>query len=187
MAEQALTSKAFQPLARTEHVQALSRPSLSYWQDAWIRLRANRRALLSLYLVVGLLLFTFLGPWLWQVDPSVQDVDQISQPPGADRTVTLVADYQAWHGDAPAGQGLRLAASPNTQAVRLVVGTPLPESARLSRVSQTCFEMAPGNRAFRTAAVRSAGWADVFSRDRLDLQAGVPITTRWWALDAAAP
>ncbi|MCE2426335.1 MAG: hypothetical protein J4F45_14800 [Pseudomonadales bacterium] len=30
-------------------VETVSRPSLSYWQDAWIRLKANRRALISLY------------------------------------------------------------------------------------------------------------------------------------------
>ena len=39
---------AFEPLAGEQRVQQLTRPSLSYWQDAWIRLRANRRAILSL-------------------------------------------------------------------------------------------------------------------------------------------
>ena len=41
----------FAPLAAEQRRQQLSRPSLSYWQDAWIRLRANRRAILSLYIV----------------------------------------------------------------------------------------------------------------------------------------
>ena len=82
--------EAFARIEQTQEIHGISRPSLSYWQDAWIRLKANRRALYSLYLIVGLLLFTFLGPVLWNVDPAAQDVEQISQPPLADRTITIV-------------------------------------------------------------------------------------------------
>ena len=70
-------------------VETVSRPSLSYWQDAWIRLKANRRALISLYLVIALMAFTVLGPFVWTVDPAAQDLDQISVPPAADRTATV--------------------------------------------------------------------------------------------------
>lgn len=120
MAEHTIEHAAFTPLVQSQDVQVISRPSLSYWQDAWRRLKTNRRALFSLYLVIGLLLFTFLGPVVWNVDPAAQDVDQISQPPGADRTVTLVAEYQQWFGspDVP-GTGLRFAEPPTTQYVRL--------------------------------------------------------------------
>ena len=79
-------------------VETVARPSLSYWQDAWIRLKANRRALISLYLVIALMAFTVLGPVLWTVDPAAQDLDQISVPPGADRVATVVADYKPWSG-----------------------------------------------------------------------------------------
>jgi oligopeptide transport system permease protein len=69
MAEQnSFPSSAFQLLSDSQDIQVISRPSLSYWQDAWLRLKANRRALISLYLVLGLLLFTFFGPILWDVD-----------------------------------------------------------------------------------------------------------------------
>ena len=120
MAEQPLTADAFAPLHKTQEIHGISRPSLSYWQDAWIRLKANRRALFSLYLVIGLLLFTFLGPVFWQVDPAKQDVDQISQPPLADRSVTLVAEYAPWYGEeADPGEGLRFVAPPTTQHIRI--------------------------------------------------------------------
>ncbi|MYD98125.1 MAG: ABC transporter permease [Gammaproteobacteria bacterium] len=79
-------------------VETVARPSLSYWQDAWIRLRANRRALISLYLVIALMAFTVLGPFVWTVDPAAQDLDQISVPPGADRVATVVDDYRPWDG-----------------------------------------------------------------------------------------
>ena len=138
MAEQSLSQDAFAPLSQSQEIQAIARPSLSYWQDAWLRLKANRRALLSLYIVVGLLAFTLLGPFLWQIDPAVQDVDQISQSPFADRTVTLVADYQPWNGDSDgSGEGLRFHGEPTTQHVRLV-WDPIPGAAEY-RVYRTPF------------------------------------------------
>jgi len=54
---QSLPQNAFAPLTQQQDIQALTRPSLSYWQDAWIRLKANRRAIISLYLVLGLLVY----------------------------------------------------------------------------------------------------------------------------------
>ena len=36
--------------------EEISRPSLSYWQDAWYRIRTNRRTLASLFIVVFMVL-----------------------------------------------------------------------------------------------------------------------------------
>jgi oligopeptide transport system permease protein len=135
---------AFEPLMGEQRMQVLSRPSLSYWQDAWIRLKANRRAIISLYIVVGLLLFTVLGPMIWQVNPAAQDLDQLSRPPLADRSATLVGPYQAWDGYALApGTGLRLAEPANTQSVRLL-WDPMPGAATY-RVYRNIFAMEPGD------------------------------------------
>ncbi len=110
----------FTPLHTEQKVQHLTRPSLSYWQDAWVRLKDNTRALISLYLVVGLLAFTLIGPLLWTIDPSVQDVDQISQPPGADRAARVVEPYQPWDAaTAPPARSLQLVDTATNQAVRL--------------------------------------------------------------------
>jgi oligopeptide transport system permease protein len=100
------------------------RPSRSYWQDAWARLKTNKRALVSLYIIIALILFTFAGPLVWRVDPARQDVDQISVGPGVDRRAIVVEPWQAWDGSSLAaayasGEGLRLAADPTTQSVRL--------------------------------------------------------------------
>ncbi len=134
-----LPQDAFAPLTQQQDIQALTRPSLSYWQDAWIRLKANRRAIISLYLVIGLLVFTIVGPFVWQIDPSVQDVEQISQPPGANRTVMLVDDYAQWAGDEPvAGSGLRFVGETTTQFVRLK-WDPVPGASEY-RVYRTTFE-----------------------------------------------
>jgi oligopeptide transport system permease protein len=128
MAEANFPASAFEPVTAERRVQQLSRPSLSYWQDAWLRLKRNRRALLSLYIIVALLAFTTLGPLVWRVDPASQDVDQVSQTPWADRTATIVAPYQTWE-DAPTpadttvdahAPASQLAQPANTQVVRLV-------------------------------------------------------------------
>ena len=42
MSDQALDAQAFQPLHHAHDVQNISK-HLSYWQDAWIRLKANGR------------------------------------------------------------------------------------------------------------------------------------------------
>lgn len=42
--------------------------SMSYWQDAWRRLKRNRVAMVSLYIIIGLILFAFIGPLLSPFD-----------------------------------------------------------------------------------------------------------------------
>lgn len=124
----------FLPATPERHVDGIARPSLSYSQDVWRRLKANRRAMISLGLVVGLALFTLLGPWVWQVDPAAQDLDQISEPPGPARVATIVPEYTPWAGvtiaslrpgggngaNLAAPDNLRLFGSATTQSVRLV-------------------------------------------------------------------
>ncbi len=110
----------FTPIRSREESQKISRPSLSYWQDAWLRLKANRRALVSLYIVISLLLFTLVGPLLWRSDPAFQDLDQISLSPGSDRQAVIVADYVPWDGaGGEQGSGLRVVDVATTQAVKL--------------------------------------------------------------------
>ena len=115
-------------------IQAISRPSLSYWQDAWRRLKQNRRALISLFIVFGLLLFTLCGPLVWTIDAAQQDLDQISQGPSLGEKALVVADYKRWKGialdDFPAEPeefpdvlaapgGVEVVGGLTTQAVRL--------------------------------------------------------------------
>ncbi len=131
MADSALAAAplSFERVDVERQAEAISRPSLSYWQDAWIRLKANTRALLSLYLILGLLAFTLVGPLLWQLDPAAQDLDQISSPPGANRGVTVAPDYIPWAGvtatpvdatgELPAPTSVTIAGAPTTRGVRL--------------------------------------------------------------------
>ena len=159
----------FSPVGTEREVQSLSRPSLSYWQDAWLRLKANRRALVSLFLVVGLLLFTLVGPWLWQVNPAAQDLDQVSQPPGVDRSALVVDPYTPWLGGATAGTGLRLAEPATTQSVRLAWDA-LP-SASGHRVYRNLFPVGP-ELAYGIPRAEFFDNSTLTFEDRLDIKPG---------------
>ncbi|MCB2050151.1 MAG: ABC transporter permease [Novosphingobium sp.] len=117
-----LPPDAFAPMRGTVEGHAITRPSLSYWQDAWIRLKANWRALFSLWLIVAMLAFVLVGPLVWRVDPAAQDLRQVSSAPGLARSAIIVAPFTAGAEEppVPANRGLHLAAPPTTQVVRLV-------------------------------------------------------------------
>jgi oligopeptide transport system permease protein len=124
----------FAPLSADENVEQISRPSLSYWQDAWVRLKKNTRAIISLAIIVLLAVFTLLGPFMWQVDPSLQDLNQVSQSPSFPKTAELVAPYSRWQGilidnyespetypeEVAAPTSFRATDNPTTQRVRLI-------------------------------------------------------------------
>lgn len=131
MTELNYTAADFERVSVARRAQTITRPSLSYWRDAWVRLATNRRALASLYIVIALLLFTVAGPWVWTVDPTAQDLDQLSAPPGANRRAQIVEPYAPWNGvfatvtesladTVGATAEIRLAQPASTQAVRLV-------------------------------------------------------------------
>ena len=125
----------FAAASREESIELISRPSLSYWQDAWVRLKKNTRAITSLGIILLLVAFTLLGPYLWQVDPALQDLNQVSQSPSLPKTALITEPYASWagirvdiNGQAPgtlppaslaAPTNFRLVEAPTTQRVRL--------------------------------------------------------------------
>ena len=127
-------SHDFQPALKKEEIaHQLSRPSLSYWQDASRRLKKDRRALVSLYVVIGILLVTVAGPWIWSIDPAKQDLTMISKGPTFSGEILVVDPAEEWDlealmiKDPPAGEfsaesrtgRLEVAGNPTTQAIRL--------------------------------------------------------------------
>ena len=169
MSETTFSARDFESVHTDEAVQVIARPSLSYWQDAWVRLKDNRRALFSLYLILALLAFTIAGPWVWTVDPQTQDLDQISRAPGPAAQATIVAPYAPWDGStlAPPGTGLRLAEPATTQSVRLL-WEPV-EGARGYRVYRNLFPIGE-ERAFGLPLFDIPDPLDTSFEDRLDLK-----------------
>ena len=169
-----ISSIDFTPLRGYREVQAIPRPSLSYWQDAWIRLKANKRALASLYIVMALAFFTLFGPTIctgiWCFDPALQDLDQVSKPPGTSRAALIVDDYQPWAGDRfVIDEGLRLGEPATTQAVRLQWNA-LP-GANGHRVYRNIFPVGP-ELAYGIPLAEFFDNDTLFFEDRLDLRPG---------------
>ena len=49
-----------------------TKPSLSYWQDAWRRLKRNKVAMVSLFIIILMILFAFVGPLFYDYDYTTQ-------------------------------------------------------------------------------------------------------------------
>lgn len=184
MTTQSLNPADFQPLQAGSAIPQISRPSMSYWADAWRRLRDNPRAMSSLALIAFLIAFVTLGPAIWRVDPAAQDLDQIGISPGADRGATLAEPFSPW---VPKLQELALAKNPlgftlampaTTQVVRLAWASDgAPSRHRLYR---NVFNPAETGSFGLPLVDRDLAWFE----DRLDLQ---PVTYYYtlMALDAA--
>ena len=115
----------FEPLPRRELLEQAGRPALSYWGEAWRRLRGSRRAVFSMAVVALLLLGALAGPLLWRQDPALQDLGLVSAGPSLGRSAVVVEDYRPWQPPAAAVSGLVAVDIPNTEYVRLQ-WAPLP-------------------------------------------------------------
>jgi oligopeptide transport system permease protein len=169
----------FEPAVIERQVHAISRPSLSYWQDAGRRLRSNWRASASLAIIVGLVAFAIAGPWVWRVDPAAQDIDQISQAPSLPSTALIVEPSAPWAGVTTepirAGQAvtnLHLAESATTQTVRLAWEPVLGATGYV--IYRSIYDPAP-DRALGLPLGDVLGAQRASYEDRLDLD-----PTRYW-------
>jgi oligopeptide transport system permease protein len=127
-----LAPEDFAPAVRADVAAGPTRPSLSYWSDAWIRLRKNRQAIVSLYIVSGLVLFTVVGPLLWRVDAGQQVLTRVSEPPRLDNAAVVLAEpppYQEITVEAPPAPEADGASLPAPAAIE-VVGEPTVEAVR---------------------------------------------------------
>lgn len=61
--------------------EKISRPSLTFWQDAWMRLKKNKGAMVGLIIVGILLLLAFFAPVLSPYKYSDQDLRHANLPP----------------------------------------------------------------------------------------------------------
>ncbi|MCR4431748.1 MAG: ABC transporter permease [Tepidanaerobacteraceae bacterium] len=51
-----------------ENYNAITRPSLTYWQDAWTRLKKNKVAMLGLFIIIFYIIMAIIGPYLNSMD-----------------------------------------------------------------------------------------------------------------------
>ncbi|CAN7398650.1 ABC transporter permease [Rossellomorea sp. LjRoot5] len=72
----------FTPKKRNkEDAEAVVRPSLSYWQDAWKRLMKNKLAMLGLVFLTALIIMAVVGPIISPYDVTKQTLSNQNLPP----------------------------------------------------------------------------------------------------------
>ena len=123
----------FKAAEKAGKIDMISRPSLSYWQDAWRRFKKNKQGLASLIIVSSLTFFVIAGPAIYGVDPDLQDLTRGSVPPNTGDKAIVVPVGESWEGvnapvtaptadveNLPGPQNLRTVGHISTQYVRLV-------------------------------------------------------------------
>ena len=74
----------FEPVGSEERNKAeFIRPSQSYWQDAWRRLKRDRLALLGLFTILAIFALAVLGPWFSTHTYDTQNFMVANEPPSA--------------------------------------------------------------------------------------------------------
>ncbi|WP_339250396.1 oligopeptide ABC transporter permease [Sporosarcina sp. FSL W8-0480] len=64
-----------------DSAERITKPSLSFWQDAWLRLRKNKAAIVSMVVLVLLVLMALVGPHLNGRSGDVQNLRHANLPP----------------------------------------------------------------------------------------------------------
>lgn len=99
-----LDSSMFEIVGKdVEQSMQISRPSMTYWQDAWRRLKENPVAIASIIILILMFLAAFIGPHLQPYDYAQQDFMAINQSPNGAHwfgTDTLGRDIfvRCWEG-----------------------------------------------------------------------------------------
>ncbi|MCZ8511217.1 ABC transporter permease [Paenibacillus filicis] len=79
-----MSKDLFQPLPKEgQSKEVIVRPSLTYWQDAWRRLKKNKLAMFGLITLITLIVLAIFGPLLSKYDYATQVYEIKNQPPSA--------------------------------------------------------------------------------------------------------
>ncbi len=77
-----LPKELFEPAALDQQQSELiAKPQLSFMQDAWLRLKKNKGAVISLFVIAILIIMAIIGPHLTKQGPFDQDSSRTNLPP----------------------------------------------------------------------------------------------------------
>lgn len=79
-----------------EKIQENNKPSLGYWQDAWLRLKKDKMAMAGLCFIVFLMLLALIGPMFSSIGYADQDFNNVNAGPS----------YEHWFGTDSLGRDL---------------------------------------------------------------------------------
>lgn len=74
----------FEPVgAEQKHKGDFIRPSQSYWQDAWRRLKGDKLAMAGLFAIIAIFILAIAGPWMSNYTYDTQNFMEANEPPSA--------------------------------------------------------------------------------------------------------
>lgn len=79
-----LTESDFEKIDRNIDKEEILRPSLTYWQDTWIRLRRNKIAMIAIAVLIIMIVMCIIGPHLSGWNYNDINVINKNQPPSKD-------------------------------------------------------------------------------------------------------
>lgn len=65
-----------------EYSETINRPSMTYWQDAWRRLKKNKVAMAGIVVLVVFTLMAIIGPYMVSYTYNDTNLELLHQPPG---------------------------------------------------------------------------------------------------------
>ena len=63
------------------HAERITKPSLSFWQDAWLRIRKNKAAIVSMFILAIIIIMAFVGPMISPHESDTQTITHANLPP----------------------------------------------------------------------------------------------------------
>ncbi|MCA0385583.1 MAG: ABC transporter permease [Firmicutes bacterium] len=85
MAEQTIKKELWEDIHKdNKDAEVISRPSMTYWQDAWRRLKKNKLSMLGLAFIFFMVLTAIVGPYIIEHDYSTQQLQLANIPPKID-------------------------------------------------------------------------------------------------------
>ncbi|MFU2105675.1 ABC transporter permease [Paenibacillus larvae] len=79
------STNRFAPASREKlESEQIVRPSQTFWQDAWRRLKKNRLAMAGLIILITLRLFAIIAPMISGYEADIQDLTAKNQTPSSD-------------------------------------------------------------------------------------------------------
>ncbi|MGN1401511.1 MAG: oligopeptide ABC transporter permease [Bacillus sp. (in: firmicutes)] len=81
LTNQTIPKEKFGPAVLTAaDAEVITKPSLSFWQDAWLRVRKNKGAIFSLVIIAIIVVMAFVGPFISGKSATVQNVHHSNLP-----------------------------------------------------------------------------------------------------------
>lgn len=65
----------------SSQAEKISKPSMSFWQDAWLRIRKNKAAIVSMVILFLILIMALVGPYIGPHDAETQTITHANLPP----------------------------------------------------------------------------------------------------------